>query len=183
MNRGDVERLLLAARCVIHHQDYVIIGSLSILGALETPPQSMTGSIDVDLYPRDDPGRAGEVALALGLGSHFEQEFGYYADAVSPALPTLPQDWESRLIPIAFASGVTAWCLDPDDAAISKYVRGEPRDRQWIQAGLAQGVLSIATIDYRLRELTTMDHAERVRAKIAIAEDRAWLAASPGIAP
>lgn len=131
----------------------------------------MTGSIDVDLYPKDDPGRASEVAKALGLGSSFEQEFGYYADAVSPALPTLPEDWESRLIPIAFASGVTAWFLDPNDAAISKYARCEPRDREWIRAGLAAGIMSMPSIEYRLRD-TSMETDERARAKRAIAEDR-----------
>ena len=75
----------------------MIVGSLSILGATASPPADMVHSIDVDLYPRQDPGRAEEIARALGLGTDFEQENGYYADAVSPSLPTLPDDWESRL--------------------------------------------------------------------------------------
>lgn len=170
MNRHDVERLLVEARRVTHHCDYVIIGSLSVLGAIATPPVAMTGSIDVDLYPKEDPGRAGEVATALGLGSDFERKFGYYADAVSPALPTLPEDWEARLIAIAFDSGVTAWFLEPNDAAISKYVRGEPRDREWIRAGLEAGILSLPRIEYRLRE-TIMEADERERTRRAFTED------------
>jgi hypothetical protein len=58
----------------------------------------MTGSIDVGLYPKNDPGRAFEIATALGLDSEFEQRYGYYADAVSPMLPTLPDGWENRLV-------------------------------------------------------------------------------------
>lgn len=171
MNRNDVAHLLTEAMRITRHRDYVIIGSLSVLGATATPPDSMTGSIDVDLYPKNDPGRAFEVATALGLGSEFEQRHGYYADAVSPMLPTLPEGWEQRLIKIEFESGVSAWFLDPNDAAISKYVRSEPRDREWIRAGLQAGILSLPTIEYRLRE-TLMEMDEMQRTRQAITEDR-----------
>lgn len=171
MNRNDVAHLLTEAMRITRHCDYVIIGSLSVLGATATPPDSMTGSIDVDLYPKNDPGRAFEVAAALGLGSEFEQRYGYYADAVSPMLPTLPDGWEQRLVKVEFKGGVSAWFLDANDAAISKYVRNEPRDRTWILAGLRANILSLPTIEYRLHE-TLMETDEMQRTKQAIAEDR-----------
>ncbi|MEQ1914358.1 MAG: hypothetical protein HOP24_01725 [Sideroxydans sp.] len=175
MNRNDVSHLLAEAMRLTQHRDYVIIGSLSILGVTAAPPDSMTGSIDVDLYPKNDPGRTFEIAAALGLGSAFEQRFGYYADAVSPMLPTLPEGWEARLINVAFDNGVTAWFLDPNDAAISKYVRSEPRDRTWIRAGLLARFISLPTVEYRLRE-TIMESEESALTKKAIAEDTIWLA-------
>lgn len=171
MNRDDVGHLLAEAMRITKHRDYVIIGSLSVLGATATPPESMTGSIDVDLYPKNDPGRAFEIAAELGLGSEFEQRYGYYADAVSPMLPTLPEGWERRLLKVDFHTGTTAWFLEPNDAAISKYVRGQPRDREWIRAGTQAGILSLPTIEYRLRE-TIMETEERQRTRQAIAEDR-----------
>ena len=96
MNRNDIDRLLAEARRITNHPDFVIIGSLSVLGAVANPPVSMIGSIDIDLYPKNDPGRASEIAKALGLGSELERIYGYYADAVSPILPTLPEAWEQR---------------------------------------------------------------------------------------
>ncbi|MCL2876855.1 MAG: hypothetical protein FWF12_11375 [Betaproteobacteria bacterium] len=174
MNREDIGRLLVEAMRVTNHRDYVIIGSLSVLGAVAQPPESMTQSIDVDLYPKDDPGRASEIAYALGQGSEFEETFKYYADAVSPMLPTLPDGWNERLIKVDFDSGVAAWFLDPNDAAISKYARSEPRDREWVRAGLQAGILSLPTIEYRLRE-TVMETDERQRVKEAIAQDKQWL--------
>ncbi len=111
MNRSDIERLLVEALRVTKHHDFVIIGSLSVLGAVERPPDAMTGSIDVDLYPKADPGRASEVASALGFGSPFERQYGYYADAVSPMLPTLPERWQARLVEVAFASGVGGFSI------------------------------------------------------------------------
>ena len=129
------------------------------------------------MYPKNDPGRAFEIADKLGLGSDFEQTYGYYADAASPMLPTLPEGWQQRLISIAFGSGVVAWFLEPNDAGISKYVRSEPRDREWIRAGLQANILSLATIEYRFRE-TIMETEERQRAKLAIEEDKKWLGLS-----
>ncbi len=175
MKRSDIALLLQRAQAVIHHTDYVIIGSLSILGATDTPPLAMLGSIDVDLYPADDPRRADEVGRALGLGSPFEIEFGYYADPVSPSLATLPDGWQARLIQVPLDGGVTAWFLDPNDAAISKYARCEDRDRRWLRAGLQAKILSLAVIEYRLRNETVMRDGELERARAAMDDDRSWL--------
>ncbi|MBI5750528.1 MAG: hypothetical protein HZA59_00075 [Hydrogenophilales bacterium] len=123
MNRKDIDRLLVEAKRITNHPGFVIIGSLSVLGAVANPPVSMTGSIDIDLYPKNDPGRASEIAKILGLGS-------------------------------------------------------ESRDREWIRAGLEANILSLPTIEYRLRE-TIMETDERQRAKQSIEEDRAWLTANP----
>lgn len=174
MNRDHIERLLGEAARLTNHRDYVIIGSLSVLGSVAAPPETMVYSIDVDLYAKNDPGRSAEIASQLGLGSDFEQSHGYYADVVSPMLPTLPQGWELRLVRLEFGNGAVGWFLDPNDAAISKYVRAEPRDREWIWAGLDAGILSAATIEYRMRE-TAMETDERKRAKHAFDEDRARL--------
>jgi hypothetical protein len=174
MNRQDIELLLQQAKASTHHSHYVIIGSLSILGAIESPPSTMTMSVDVDLYPRDDPGRAGEIAEQLGLGSDFEQRHGFYADAVSPRLPALPTGWDDRMVPVEFKDGVTAWFLDPNDAAVSKYARSEPRDREWIRAGLGAGILSMPTIEYRLPSAVMDDHENQI-ARQSILEDKAWM--------
>lgn len=175
MKLADISRLLAEAKKVIKHTEYVIIGSLSVLGASKSPPEDMIGSIDIDLYPKGDPGRASDVADALGLGSEFEKAHGYYADAVSPFLPTLPDGWEDRMVKVPLENDVSAWFLDINDAAVSKYVRGEARDREWIRAGLREGLISMSYVEYRLRE-TYMETDERQRAKAAIAEDNEWLA-------
>lgn len=175
MNREHIQRLLGEAAKLTNHRDYVIIGSLSVLGAVATPPDMMVHSIDIDLYLKNDPGRTAEIASHLGLGSDFEQSHGYFADVVSPMLPTLPEGWQQRLVRLEFENGVTGWFLDPNDAAISKYVRAEPRDREWIGAGLDAGILSAAVIEYRMRE-TSMEVDEQARAKRAFEEDRARLA-------
>ena len=65
--------------------------------------------------------------------------------------------------------------LDPDDAAISKYARCEPKDRAWIKEGIKASILSLATLEYRMRETAFLDRKEHQRAKDALNEDKAWL--------
>lgn len=77
MNREHIQRLLGEAAKLTNHRDYVIIGSLSVLGAVATPPDTMVHSIDIDLYPKNDPGRTAEIASHLGLGSDFEQSHAW----------------------------------------------------------------------------------------------------------
>jgi hypothetical protein len=86
MKRIELARLLKAAKRLTKHREYVLIGSLSILGSAADPPAEMVGSIDVDLYPRTDPGRIAEIAHQLGEGSAFHRRYGIYADPVSPYL-------------------------------------------------------------------------------------------------
>lgn len=171
MLKKKIGLLLDAARLETKHTDYVIIGSLSILGSPDSPPPGMVTSVDVNLYPKHVPDRAGEVAKKLGFGSSFEAKHGIYADAVSPALAALPDGWESRLVRVKFGKAV-GWFLNPNDAAVSKYVRGEARDRAWIRAGLEGGVLSLSVIEDLLR-ITYLATAEEAGiARVAIAEDK-----------
>ena len=131
----------------------------------------MIASNDVDLYPKSDPGRIDEIARVLGEGSAFHSKAGIYADPVSPSLPSLPDGWEARLIALPLAGDSVAWCLDPHDAAVSKYVRCEPRDRVWCLAGLRHGILSAPLLRRRLRETHAVEPGEIERARRALAED------------
>jgi hypothetical protein len=115
-----------------------------------------------------------DLAFALGQGSAFEAAYGYYLDPVSPRVATLPDGWDARLVRIGLDTSLAAWFLEPNDAAVSKYARMEPRDREWIRAGLDGAVLSLPTIDARFRETTFLDSAESARAHKALDEDRSW---------
>ena len=155
---------------------FVVLGSLSVFGlGAEAVPQDMTLSNEVDGYPEIYPEFAPDIAARWGQGSDFERSHGYYFDAISPKLPTLPEGWQSRLLARKTASGVTIKFADPNDIAVSKYTRGEAKDRRWIRSGLAASILSLATIEYRCRETQFIDQSEHERVKAAIEEDRAWL--------
>lgn len=174
MDLSHLQTLFIEARRLTGHTEFVVVGSLSILGVAQRPseiPERMLMSIDVDCYTKDDPGRIFELEEELGEGSPFEEEHGYYLDPVAPRLPTLPAQWVYRLIKVDLEGQVTVYFLDPNDAAVSKYARSDVRDREWIKAGLDAGLLSAPIIESRFRETEFLDEAERERAWKALAED------------
>lgn len=158
--RQRVEKLLLTARKLIKHKSYVVAGSLSVVNNPNTPIE-MLGSPDLDLYPKGDPGRAEELEMAMGPKSTFFRENGIYADAIAPALLTLPEGWEERLIRVEH-DGVTGFYIDPDDVAVSKLARGNGNDLVWIELGLRHKVLDSKTIDTRIGQTDFLDHDEHI---------------------
>ncbi len=175
MKREDLRRLFARARDLCGETDYVVFGSLAVLGFAGEVPARMAASIDVDAFTKRDPGRVFELNAALGQGSAFESEHGYYLDPISPRVATLPFGWAERLTRIQLEPELAAWFLEPNDAAVSKYARMEPRDREWIRPGLRAGVLSLAILDARFADTRFLDAPESGRARKALEEDRRWL--------
>jgi hypothetical protein len=159
LNRLQLHALLRKAKELSGHTEFVIVGSLAILGAVADPPDAMVVSIDVDTYMKADPGRTGELCEALGQGSPFEDEHGYYLDPVSPNLPSFPEGWESRLIQIDFGD-VRAFFVEANDVAVSKYIRGDERDMRWIREGLISGLLSMDAIERLIGSARTAENWE-----------------------
>ena len=170
MRLEDLEELLVAASQSSNHRRFVVAGSLSILGAVVTPPTDMAMSRDLDFYPQLDPGRGFlEIASDLGEGSPFHQQNGFYADPISPKLLALPAGWEGRLAPHSMRHGVVAFFMEPNDVAIGKLARGADHDIRWIRAGLACGALNAQVIADRLGSVDALsvEEARGVRSLLA----------------
>lgn len=182
MEIGQLQILFDEAQKLTKHNEFVVVGSLSILGIVQgnNIPERMLMSIDVDCFTKTDPGRIFELREALGQGSPFEGEHGFYLDPIAPELPTLPEQWQFRLIQIPLERRIVVFFLEPNDAAVSKYARCDPRDREWIRAGLEARLLSAPIIESRFRQTSFLNPAERQRAYDALAEDRAALGGKPG---
>lgn len=170
MNREQLHALLSEARQQVQHAEFVIVGSLAILGAVAEPPRTMVMSIDVDTYLKNDPQRTGELVQALGQGSAFEDEHGYYLDPVSPNLPSFPAGWQDRLVQIDFGD-VKTFFVEANDVAVSKYMRGEDRDLRWLLAGLKAGLIDLDVIERRVGSAPALD-GELAAARKRIAQHR-----------
>jgi hypothetical protein len=179
MNLDQVVTALRHAHEVSGHTDYVVIGSLSVLGVEDDSaiPADMSMSIDIDCYTRADPPRIFDLQSALGENSPFRARHGYYLDPVSPSLPSLPDGWEQRMACVE-RDGLRIWFLDPNDAAVSKYARSEPRDLRWIRAGIASGLVSLPAVQGRLKSTRFLDAEEEQRVRRQIQEDTALFAAT-----
>ncbi len=169
MNSDAMFALLDEARRLCGHREYVVIGSVSVLGMSEfcDVPPDMSMSIDLDCYTSADPPRIFDLSTQLGEGSPWHVQHQTFLDPVSPALPTLPDGWQDRLLPLKRGE-ITAFCLEPNDAAISKLARGEPRDLRWVRAGLRVGLVSHPSLLLRLRSTQFLDEAESRDARLRI---------------
>ena len=130
------------------------------LSEVAAVPADMTVSIGAGCYTLADPGRVLDLQAELGEGSPWHVAHGIYLDPVNPHLPTLPEQWQSRLITLA-REGVVAHFLEPHDAAVSKLARGEPRDLRWVLAGARGNILALSTVALRMKSTAFLDVAEQ----------------------
>jgi hypothetical protein len=166
MRLDSLLKLLAAARAAIGHSEYVVIGSLSILGmeAHAQIPPGMSMSIDVDAYTRNDPPRIFDLQDLLGENSPFHREHGIYLDGVSPDLPTLPDGWESRMRKVE-QDGLVVWFLHPDDAAVSKLARLDENDVRWVREGVAARLINPPMVRAYFQATRFLDAEEERRAR------------------
>ncbi|HRK37435.1 MAG TPA: hypothetical protein PK347_03530 [Burkholderiaceae bacterium] len=169
MRLASLLQLLSEARSACGHAEYVVIGSLSILGMEDVAdiPDGMSMSIDVDAYTRTDPGRIFDLRPTLGEDSPFHRNHGIYLDAVSPDLPTLPDGWESRMRKIE-RDGLIVWFLHPDDAAVSKLARLNENDVRWVRAGVAARLISPPMVRAHFAVTRFLDAEEESRARAGL---------------
>ena len=172
MTLMDIETLLVEAARLSNHRNFVIAGSLSVLGAVMRPPPDMLMSRDVDIYTKLDPGRVfveiADRTTGIAEGSKFHIKYGYYADPISPKILSLPDGWESRLIPLTLAQGVVANFIEPNDVAIAKLARSEENDIRWVTAGVKAGIIQIDVLEARLKTTNNVLKGElrKIRASI-----------------
>lgn len=159
MKRNQFEHVIAAAANVISEDEFVVIGSQAILGSTSAVPDSMLVSMEADIYPAREPARAIEIDAALGDGSPFHRQFGYYAHGVGPETAKAPAGWQERLVrldipprPRSYRRPV-AFCLERHDLVLSKLVAGRDRDINYAHQARTHGLLDLHIMRERVSEL------------------------------
>lgn len=150
MRREQIRIALEEAVKLGTHKEFVIVGSLSVLGLKEVPPEMMSMSIDIDFFPLHDQTHVQEISAELGEDSSFHESHGYYLDPISADVLVLPPGWMERMVLHEFGD-LSVYFLDVNDTAISKYVRSADNDFRWIDAGFEAGILDLDKIDARAK--------------------------------
>ena len=172
MQRSDLEHLIRAAARIAGEREWVIIGSQAILGQFPDAPMALLMSMEVDLYPLSRPELADKVNGAIGEGSAFHQAYGYYARGVGPETATLPAGWQWRLVRVdnSNTGGCVGLCLEAHDLAISKYVSGREKDREFTRELARHGLTDRKTLLKRFA-VTRLDPAASKLARSRIEKD------------
>ena len=164
MKRAEFEHAIRAAGAVLGVDEVLVIGSqalhASVTGDL---PDEASRSIEVDVaVPGDSEGRKADlVDGSIGEASMFHETFGYYAQGVVESTAVLPEGWRGRLVRYETPStnGVVAWCLDPHDLWISKAVASRPKDIEFCNALLRDGIVVAERLRERLSEVADLPPA------------------------
>jgi hypothetical protein len=153
VRRSDLEHLIRAAGAISGSKRVIVIGSQAILGQFPSgAPARAVLSVEADLLPIDAPEMTDLLTGTIGELSAFHDSWGYFGDGVSIDTAVLPQDWQSRLIPIdnKNTNGYIGLCLEVHDLLISKYVAGREKDREFCSAIAEAGLVSPQILRERL---------------------------------
>lgn len=155
MTRAQLEHLIRASGAIAEAERLVIIGSQAILGSCPEAPNELLRSMEADLFPADDTGRADLIDGSIGEDSPFHETFGYYAHGVGPETALLPRNWEARLISIKNrnTNNIEGLCLSPIDLAVSKLLAGREKDIDFVKAMLDNDIISREEITSLVCEL------------------------------
>ena len=152
MNRDQLAHVLRAAATIASDGDILVVGSQAILGTADAShlPLEVTLSIEADVAFFDDPDEQKSDAVdgAIGEGSQFHAEYGYYAQGVSLETSVLPAGWRDRLIRFerADAEPAEAWCVEPHDLVVAKLVANREKDREFSIALIGADLIQVRTL-------------------------------------
>lgn len=152
MKREAFEHVLRAAAAIVD-DELVVIGSQAVLGQYPDAPESLLQSLEVDVFPRNHPERAGEIDGAIGDGSRFHETYDYYAHGVGPQTPVAPAGWEGRLVLVELPAmnprngTVKAWCMEVHDLVLAKIAAGRPHDLDFVEGAIRSGLVDLEQLD------------------------------------
>ena len=149
MNADQLRHVLRAAAANTDEKVFVVIGSQAILGSYPDAPRILRKSVESDTYPQQAPDKAIFIDGAIGEGSLFHQEFGYYAHGVAPDTATLPAGWEDRLVKfeVGDPAGTIGLCLELHDLAFSKLAAGRDKDLDFVKELLKHRLVNRGRVD------------------------------------
>lgn len=184
MQLHQLEHLIRAAATITDRYEFIVVGSQSILGSVERPPRECLLSNEADIYPKDAEELSDKIDGAIGEGSRFHDEFGYYAQGVDSTTAVLPKDWERRLnrLQTMGTEGRIAYCIDVLDLFMSKCAANREKDRAFNVVLLRAGLVEARNALQLVQDMP-VDDASQVRMTSLITRLAAQADASGPLTP
>ena len=111
-----------------------------------------------------------QAVHALGRGSRFGRQHGFYIDVVSPEIATLPSSWQSRLRSLRFGKTI-ALSLEVHDLIIRKLAAGRLKDLEFAGALLRLNLASREVLRRRIGQLDLNNARAQVRFRLKMVLD------------
>jgi hypothetical protein len=143
MHKADLEHIIRAASAITNEYEIIVVGSQSILASVDQPPPECVVSREADIIVPNNERLSDLIDGAIGEGSMFEEQFGYYAQGVDSSTSVLPDGWRDRLVRLQSRNtdGKAGLCLDVCDLFVSKCVANREKDRVFNKALLRDKIV------------------------------------------
>lgn len=146
----------------------IIVGSQSLYAVTGDVPELVKRSIECDfllLNAKPEVFRA--IIAEIGFASEFQEQFGYFADALGLATVVLPAEWEERLHPLTDENGnLVARCLEIHDLAVSKMMAGREKDFEFLREIFERGLFDFEIFTNRVKSILEMPPSAAVVPRI-----------------
>ncbi len=126
MHRSQVEHLVREISKFTGDKEFLIVGSQSIHGMMDYPPDVFKNSIECD-FLKDDSQWIEKVRKEFGLQSEFWKKNEYHADPIGLHVVKMPPGWKERLMTYMIDDII---CKVPQllDLAACKLMAGREKD-------------------------------------------------------
>ena len=143
MRKSDLFDLIANVRTIAPDEKLIVAGSQAAYAVTNYLPEIARKSVECDfLFASGRADLREKVNKEMGVLTEYQDEHGYYADAVGLATIVLPSGWEERLRPLyGDNETVVADCIDIYDLAISKLVAGRDKDLEFLESAFASELI------------------------------------------
>ena len=141
----DDLRLALAECAALTSEDeFIVVGSVAIVGAIPAATAALRVSQDIDLFVKS--GATAEknriIYERFGPDSAFAVEHDFYIEPVGEwVVKTSLPGWQDRLVRVDAPGGAIGWCLSPLDIAYNKAEAGREKDLVYLAELFRSGIV------------------------------------------
>lgn len=176
MRKSDLEHIIRAASAVTNQYELIVIGSQSILGSVDNPPEDCLQSMEADVFVPGNEDLSDLIDGSIGEGSAFHDSFGYYAQGVDSTTALLPAGWRNRMVRLQSQNtdGKVGYCLDVTDLFLAKCAANREKDRDFNLVLLKHGLVDLEKARSRIAVMPVdADHRRRISLLMFKLEDEA----------
>ena len=157
MRKSDLFDLIADIKSLSPDETLIIVGSQAAYAVTNYLPEIARRSIECDfLFAGGRANVREKVNKEFGVLTEYQDEHGYYADAVGLATIVLPEGWDKRLKPLHDDNGnLVANCIDLYDVAASKLIAGRSKDLEYLESILASELITVEEFISRLDSIKT----------------------------
>ena len=144
LSLDDLKLSLAKCAALTGDREFVVVGSVAIVGAQPSATASLRVSQDIDLFSRNGvtAEKNRSIYEKFGPDSAFAMENDFYIEPVGEwvVMTSLPR-WEERLVKVEVPGGTIGRCLSPLDIAYNKAGAGSEKDIVYLAEPFRSGIV------------------------------------------